>query len=86
MAKKEKTKKQFPMTVNAERNNPEVPMEGSITFLKACQKLLTPDEIQAAVDKGQKDHQDRMQILENSKKLANVENANHPDSEKKEKE
>lgn len=34
--------------------SPEVPLPGNLTFLKLVDKLLTPEEIKAAVEAGKK--------------------------------
>lgn len=70
MAKKEKqepVKKIYPMVARSEVNNPEVPMAGNLTFLRLCQKYLTPEEIKAAREKGDQSHRESMEQIKKRK-------------------
>lgn len=58
--KQEPIKKIYPMVAMSieETNQPEIPLQGNLTFLRMCKEFLTPEEIKAAIEKGNGDQKD----------------------------
>jgi excisionase family DNA binding protein len=57
---KNDSKSRYPLIISKERTEPEIPMEGNLTFLTVANSLLTPEEIKEAMDEGHAAHQEAM--------------------------